>query len=304
MRRSDRLDDLRPLCGWFRQQWMAVLPEAENHRQQPTFIRKPILVELVDVGVNRLDVFAEPLPLGQKTSGCVKSPDNQRASLLRCRRISIAIRSTAPSTPPTCSALPRIETVWPSNVAVGTINSLARRTSSLTSSVAGAPLEASRAVRSALRPPSLCGGDRWSESWCKRPRCSNGRRRVSLIEVLKRRLGRRHQVIHHPALKLAARLLMDAITCERKAHEQNTVQRQAHQKGRQLKLEPPTQPSRQPGKSHSRSRNRSPNTVFSLLGRFCSWSQSTAYIMPARFPILVSRLDRDITRLHPPRNLP
>ena len=47
----------------------------------------------------------------------------------------MAIRSTAPSTPPTISApLPRIETVCPSIVAVGTTTSVARRTSSLTSS--------------------------------------------------------------------------------------------------------------------------------------------------------------------------
>ena len=41
-----------------------------------------ILVELVDVGINRFDVLAQPLSLSQKTSRCVKRPDYQRPPLL------------------------------------------------------------------------------------------------------------------------------------------------------------------------------------------------------------------------------
>ena len=70
--------------------------------------------------------------------------------------ISVATRSTAPSTPPTVSApLPRIETAWPSRLAVGTTTSVARRTSSLVSSGASAWVASSGAADTGTPPAEL-----------------------------------------------------------------------------------------------------------------------------------------------------
>ena len=63
-------------------QRVAVLAEAVDHRQQPAVGRELALVELVDVGVDRLDVLAQPLSLGQQAAGCVKCPDDQGAPSL------------------------------------------------------------------------------------------------------------------------------------------------------------------------------------------------------------------------------
>ena len=89
------------------------------------------------------------------------------------RRISSAIRSTAPSTPPTCSApLPLIETVWPSIEAVGTATSVvARRTSSVASST-----DALRLAPRPGRPPPRRRDDRDRRD-VRRERAGGGRQR-------------------------------------------------------------------------------------------------------------------------------
>ena len=115
--------------------------------------------------VNRLDVLGQPLALGLR--GCAEASNAQTTSVRPCssrRRISSAIRSTAPSTLPTCSApSPLIDTLWPYIVAVGTNNSVARRTSS-EASVSGPPTEISETLRITDPPAARAGALRFTEA--------------------------------------------------------------------------------------------------------------------------------------------
>ena len=126
----------------------------------------------------------------------------------------MAMRSTAPSTPPTSSApLPRIETVWPSMVEVGITTSVARCTSSLTSSGAMPCAESGVTEETGTAPAELGAvvitGARFGAN---DPACRLKSRRVCrLVQILVIRL-RRNQIIHHLALELALNLPMRVVT--------------------------------------------------------------------------------------------
>ena len=58
-------------------------PKADDHRQEPAVGGEAALVELLDVGVDGLDVLAQPLPLGLEAARGVERPDDQGRSLLQ-----------------------------------------------------------------------------------------------------------------------------------------------------------------------------------------------------------------------------
>ena len=58
-------------------------PKATTIVNSPLSDDRWLSIELVDVGVDRLDVLAQPLPLGLEASRGVERPDDQRPPLLQ-----------------------------------------------------------------------------------------------------------------------------------------------------------------------------------------------------------------------------
>ena len=58
------------------------LAEGDDHRQQAVVARQALLVELGEVGVDRVDVLAQAFPLGLEAPRGVERPDDQRPPLL------------------------------------------------------------------------------------------------------------------------------------------------------------------------------------------------------------------------------
>ena len=79
----DGLDDLGPLGRRLGEHCLAVVSEADDHRQQSAVGRQAVFVKLVDMGIDRLNVLAESLPLGLEATRGVECPDDQRTSLLK-----------------------------------------------------------------------------------------------------------------------------------------------------------------------------------------------------------------------------
>ena len=75
--------DLRQFGGRLGCHRLAVLAKSNDQRQEPLVRREVILIELGDMGIDGLDVLAQPLPLGLQASGGVKCPDDQGSPLLR-----------------------------------------------------------------------------------------------------------------------------------------------------------------------------------------------------------------------------
>ena len=61
---------------------LAVLAEGDDGRQQAAVAGEALLVELDDVGVDRLDVLGQPLALGLEAARGVERPDDQGPPLL------------------------------------------------------------------------------------------------------------------------------------------------------------------------------------------------------------------------------
>ena len=79
----DGLEDLGPIGGRLGEHGLAVLAEADDHRQEAALGREVALVELLDVGVDGLDVLAQPLPFGLEAARGVERPDDQGRSVLQ-----------------------------------------------------------------------------------------------------------------------------------------------------------------------------------------------------------------------------
>ena len=145
----------------------------------------------------------------------------------------MAIRSTAPSTPPTISApLPRIETVCPSIVAVGTMTSVARRTSSLTSSGTGHPLWISAAAVTGMALAEL-GAEVivGANVGANDPAAAIGAGGLAVISRSWYVDSDGTKLSTHPALNFVMSLLMNPVARQPEAHEQQPVHCQAHHEG-------------------------------------------------------------------------
>ena len=99
---------------------LAVLAEGDDHRQQAAVGGQVGLVELLDVGVDGLDVLAQPLPLGLEAARGVERPDDQGRPLLQLAEDLDGDPVDRPlDAADVLGAVARIETVWPSSVGGG-----------------------------------------------------------------------------------------------------------------------------------------------------------------------------------------
>ena len=117
------------------------------------------LVELLDVGVDGLDVLAQPLPLGQEAARGVERPDDQGRPLLQVADdLGGDPVDGALDAADGLGAVAADRDGLAQQVAVGTTTSVARRTSSLASSGASARFESSGAAETGT-PPAVLGAE-------------------------------------------------------------------------------------------------------------------------------------------------